>query len=147
MLLTYYIIHSIFRFKRLTGRCEVAVTTRDYKYYSPRHKHRRSLSQPLLNIHESAVWYTSQLYTNIKFLKGIFTCSFYSLFVYMITSIQAFSGSDSSPLVGSSSEYQPNNEVRPMLHFMLQISFSCEHHMNLLFVHLPLEKHANCYLF
>ncbi|XP_078162367.1 PPR containing protein isoform X1 [Carex rostrata] len=65
-------------FKRLTGRCEVAVTTRDYKYYSPRHKHRRSLSQPLLNIHESA----------------------------------AFSGSDSSPLVGSSSEYQPNNELQ-----------------------------------
>ncbi|XP_078161849.1 uncharacterized protein LOC144557192 [Carex rostrata] len=39
---------------------------------------RRSLSQPLLNIHESA----------------------------------AFSGSDSSPLLVSSSEYQPNNELQ-----------------------------------
>ncbi|KAJ1692496.1 hypothetical protein LUZ63_009194 [Rhynchospora breviuscula] len=63
-------------FKRLTGRCEVALLTRDYKYYSPRHKHRRSLSQPLLNIHESA----------------------------------AFSGSDSSPIVVSPSEYHQSNE-------------------------------------
>ncbi|KAJ3672291.1 hypothetical protein LUZ60_007012 [Juncus effusus] len=63
-------------FKRLTGRNEVAISARDYKYYSPRHKYRRSPSQPLFNIHESA----------------------------------AFSGSDSSPLVVSPSEYPQNNE-------------------------------------
>ncbi|CAK7326911.1 unnamed protein product [Dovyalis caffra] len=32
------------RFRRLTGRNEVAVSARDYKFYSPRHKYRRVLS-------------------------------------------------------------------------------------------------------
>ncbi|KAK8458485.1 hypothetical protein SEVIR_3G388301v4 [Setaria viridis] len=31
-----------YRFKRLTGRSEVAICSRDYKFYSPRHKFRRS---------------------------------------------------------------------------------------------------------
>ncbi|XP_021713711.1 uncharacterized protein At2g02148-like [Chenopodium quinoa] len=31
-------------FKRLTGRTEIAVTARDYKFYNPRHKVRRALS-------------------------------------------------------------------------------------------------------
>ncbi|XP_051145049.1 uncharacterized protein At2g02148 isoform X2 [Andrographis paniculata] len=31
-------------FKRLTGRTEVAVSSRDYKYYAPRHKYRRAIS-------------------------------------------------------------------------------------------------------
>ncbi|CAL1392507.1 unnamed protein product [Linum trigynum] len=31
-------------FKRLTGRSEVSVSAQDYKYYSPRHKYRRILS-------------------------------------------------------------------------------------------------------
>lgn len=38
-------------FKRLTGRCEVAISARDYKFYSPRHKYRRVASQSDSNIH------------------------------------------------------------------------------------------------
>ncbi|XP_010654778.1 uncharacterized protein At2g02148 isoform X4 [Vitis vinifera] len=37
-------------FKRLTGRDEVAVSARDYKFYSPRHKYRRVASNPVSNI-------------------------------------------------------------------------------------------------
>lgn len=36
-------------FKRLTGRNEVAISSRDYKFYSPRHKYRRTL-QPVFDI-------------------------------------------------------------------------------------------------
>lgn len=36
-------------FKRLTGRNEVAISSRDYKFYSPRHKYRRS-QQPVFDI-------------------------------------------------------------------------------------------------
>ena len=38
------------RFKRLTGRNEVAVSARDYKFYSPRHKYRRVSSSSVSNI-------------------------------------------------------------------------------------------------
>ena len=38
------------RFKRLTGRSEVAVSPRDYKFYSPRHKYRRVASNSMSNI-------------------------------------------------------------------------------------------------
>jgi hypothetical protein len=38
------------RFKRLTGRSEVAVSSRDYKFYSPRHKYRRVVSNSVSNI-------------------------------------------------------------------------------------------------
>ncbi|KAM3298498.1 hypothetical protein ACQJBY_040120 [Aegilops geniculata] len=41
-------------FKRLTGRNEVAISSRDYKFYSPRHKYRRTL-QPVFDIHGSSV--------------------------------------------------------------------------------------------
>ncbi|XP_058098064.1 uncharacterized protein At2g02148 isoform X2 [Magnolia sinica] len=37
-------------FKRLTGRHEVVVTARDYKFYSPRHKYRRVPSHSVSNI-------------------------------------------------------------------------------------------------
>ncbi|XP_020113065.1 uncharacterized protein At2g02148 [Ananas comosus] len=37
-------------FKRLTGRTDVAVSARDYKFYSPRHKYRRTASQAVFNI-------------------------------------------------------------------------------------------------
>lgn len=37
-------------FKRLTGRREVAISARDYKFYSPRHKYRRVASQSVSNI-------------------------------------------------------------------------------------------------
>ncbi|KAJ0966807.1 hypothetical protein J5N97_023724 [Dioscorea zingiberensis] len=37
-------------FKRLTGRHEVAISARDYKFYSPRHKYRRVTSQSAPNI-------------------------------------------------------------------------------------------------
>ncbi|KAI4313376.1 hypothetical protein L6164_026363 [Bauhinia variegata] len=37
-------------FKRLTGRNEVAISARDYKFYSPRHKFRRATSNSLPNI-------------------------------------------------------------------------------------------------
>lgn len=37
-------------FKRLTGRSEVAVSSRDYKFYSPRHKYRRVVSNSVSNI-------------------------------------------------------------------------------------------------
>ncbi|KAJ4974322.1 hypothetical protein NE237_007496 [Protea cynaroides] len=37
-------------FKRLTGRQEVAVSSRDYKFYSPRHKYRRVVSHSVSNI-------------------------------------------------------------------------------------------------
>ncbi|XP_062229911.1 uncharacterized protein At2g02148 isoform X2 [Phragmites australis] len=40
-------------FKRLTGRNEVAVSSRDYKFYSPRHKFRRSV-QPGFDIPETS---------------------------------------------------------------------------------------------
>lgn len=39
-----------FRFKRLTGRNEVAISDADYKFYSPRHKYRRGTSISLANI-------------------------------------------------------------------------------------------------
>ncbi|KAG6713506.1 hypothetical protein I3842_05G156800 [Carya illinoinensis] len=37
-------------FKRLTGRNEVAVSARDYKFYSPRHKYRRVATNSVSNI-------------------------------------------------------------------------------------------------
>lgn len=37
-------------FKRLTGRLEVAITARDYKFYSPRHKYRRVPSHSVSSI-------------------------------------------------------------------------------------------------
>ncbi|GAB4848174.1 hypothetical protein Ancab_002842 [Ancistrocladus abbreviatus] len=37
-------------FKRLTGRNEVTISAQDYKFYSPRHKYRRVLSNPLTNV-------------------------------------------------------------------------------------------------
>ncbi|KAI3453230.1 hypothetical protein Pfo_009893 [Paulownia fortunei] len=37
-------------FKRLTGRNEVAVSARDYKFYAPRHKYRRVISNSISNI-------------------------------------------------------------------------------------------------
>ncbi|XP_048319286.1 uncharacterized protein At2g02148 isoform X1 [Ziziphus jujuba] len=37
-------------FKRLTGRDEVFVSARDYKFYSPRHKYRRAASNSVSNI-------------------------------------------------------------------------------------------------
>ncbi|KAK4400155.1 hypothetical protein Sango_1121600 [Sesamum angolense] len=40
----------IFLFKRLTGRSEVAVSARDYKFYAPRHKYRRVISNSISNI-------------------------------------------------------------------------------------------------
>ncbi|VAI94112.1 unnamed protein product [Triticum turgidum subsp. durum] len=41
-------------FKRLTGRSEVAISSRDYKFYSPRHKYRRTL-QPVFDIPGTSV--------------------------------------------------------------------------------------------
>lgn len=41
-------------FKRLTGRNEVAISSRDYKFYSPRHKYRRTL-QPVFDIPGTSV--------------------------------------------------------------------------------------------
>lgn len=38
------------RFKRLTGRNEVAVSARDYKFYAPRHKYRRAVSNSNSNM-------------------------------------------------------------------------------------------------
>ncbi|KAH9698674.1 hypothetical protein KPL71_024096 [Citrus sinensis] len=38
------------RFKRLTGRNEVAISAQDYKFYSPRHKYRRVASNSVSNI-------------------------------------------------------------------------------------------------
>ncbi|GJQ94226.1 putative pentatricopeptide repeat-containing protein [Tanacetum coccineum] len=37
-------------FKRLTGRSDVAVSPRDYKFYAPRHKYRRSGQNPVSSI-------------------------------------------------------------------------------------------------
>ncbi|KAJ6726125.1 C2H2 ZINC FINGER CGI-62-RELATED [Salix purpurea] len=37
-------MYSYDRFRRLTGRSEVAVSARDFKFHSPRHKFRRALS-------------------------------------------------------------------------------------------------------
>lgn len=37
-------------FKRLTGRHEVSISARDYKFYSPRHKYRRAQSDSISNI-------------------------------------------------------------------------------------------------
>lgn len=37
-------------FKRLTGRSEVAISARDYKFYSPRHKYRRGSTNSVPNI-------------------------------------------------------------------------------------------------
>ncbi|KAG6482570.1 hypothetical protein ZIOFF_059202 [Zingiber officinale] len=37
-------------FKRLTGRHEVAISARDYKFYSPRHKYKRGAPHPMSNI-------------------------------------------------------------------------------------------------
>lgn len=37
-------------FKRLTGRLEVAISARDYKFYAPRHKYRRVMPNPIHNM-------------------------------------------------------------------------------------------------
>ncbi|KAL7110912.1 hypothetical protein ACP275_05G055600 [Erythranthe tilingii] len=37
-------------FKRLTGRSEVAISARDYKFYAPRHKYRRGISNSISSI-------------------------------------------------------------------------------------------------
>ncbi|XP_065872963.1 uncharacterized protein At2g02148 [Euphorbia lathyris] len=51
-------------FKRLTGRNDVAVTSRDYKFYSPRHKYRRVVSNipglPTLSATDSPTMTTAQ---------------------------------------------------------------------------------------
>lgn len=43
-------IAHFYRFKRLTGRNEVAISAQDYKFYSPRHKYRRVTSNSVSNI-------------------------------------------------------------------------------------------------
>ncbi|XP_031100898.1 uncharacterized protein At2g02148 isoform X3 [Ipomoea triloba] len=43
-------IDDIEWFKRLTGRSEVAVSPKDYKFYAPRHKYRRVASNSIPNI-------------------------------------------------------------------------------------------------
>jgi len=40
----------VFRFKRLTGRNEVAISANDYTFHSPRHMYRRGASISLPNI-------------------------------------------------------------------------------------------------
>ncbi|XP_078440557.1 PPR containing protein isoform X2 [Wolffia australiana] len=40
-------------FKRLTGRCQAAISERDYKFYSPRHKCRRAPSETVTDFPES----------------------------------------------------------------------------------------------
>lgn len=42
--------HISSRFKRLTGRNDVAVSARDYKFYAPRHKYRRVASNSNSNM-------------------------------------------------------------------------------------------------
>ncbi|WCJ17625.1 hypothetical protein M5689_000030 [Euphorbia peplus] len=57
-------IEDVEWFKRLTGRNEVAVTSRDYKFYSPRHKYRRVVSNipglPTLSATDSPTMTTAQ---------------------------------------------------------------------------------------
>ncbi|KAG6407637.1 hypothetical protein SASPL_130633 [Salvia splendens] len=46
-----HLLHNISnRFKRLTGRNDVAVFARDYKFYAPRHKYRRGVSNSNSNL-------------------------------------------------------------------------------------------------
>ena len=40
----------LYRFRRLTGRSEVAVSAQDYKFYSPRHKYRRVAANSVSSI-------------------------------------------------------------------------------------------------
>ncbi|RAL48050.1 hypothetical protein DM860_017841 [Cuscuta australis] len=47
---TSMLIDDIEWFKRLTGRSEVSVSPRDYKFYAPRHKYRRVASNPIPNM-------------------------------------------------------------------------------------------------
>lgn len=54
-----HLLHNILnRFKRLTGRNEVAVSARDYKFYAPRHKYRRVMSNSNSNMPGLPVSYT-----------------------------------------------------------------------------------------
>jgi hypothetical protein len=53
------------RFRRLTGRSEVAVSAQDYKFYSPRHKFRRVLSNiPGLAV-SSSPCYASKIWSTL----------------------------------------------------------------------------------
>lgn len=52
-------------FKRLTGRNEIAISARDYKFYAPRHKYRRVASAPVPSI--SVLQHTLQ--TPLKHLQ------------------------------------------------------------------------------
>lgn len=104
-----HLLHYIFnRFRRLTGRNEVAVSDRDYKFYAPRHKYRRGVSNSISNIPGLPV----------SFLRT-FSCTFGFQFTILkirrITTLyifQAFSSPENSSSMATSQGYPPENEVR-----------------------------------
>ncbi|KAI5385502.1 hypothetical protein KIW84_072196 [Lathyrus oleraceus] len=62
-----------FRFKRLTGRNEVAISANDYKFYSPRHKYRRGTSISLPNIQDIPSYSGAESSTTMTTTQGFRT--------------------------------------------------------------------------
>ena len=86
----YIIGYCHCRFKRLTGRNEVAVSARDYKFYCPRHKHRR-VNSSACSIHGLSVRPINTRFSEFKKQSDIVI-----FFVFIVK--QTFPGMDPSTL-------------------------------------------------
>lgn len=69
--LDHLLLYISSRFKRLTGRNEVTVSARDYKFYAPRHKYRRAVSNSNSNMPGLPVSYVEFFKLRCRFLTAI----------------------------------------------------------------------------
>lgn len=95
------------RFKRLTGRNEAAISARDYKFYSPRHKYRRISSNSISSI--SGLSVRSYMFITRILIAWIHSCS--KTLASSAAFFQTFPGTDSSSIV-TAQGYRSVNEVR-----------------------------------
>lgn len=115
--LHHYIIgYRHYRFKRLTGRNEVAVSARDYKFYCPRHKHRR-IQNSVSSIHGLPVRPINTLFIVFSELEEQVTVYLFGL----IFVLQTFPGIDSSSLANTQG-FRSVSEVRA---YSFQIYTQC----------------------
>lgn len=94
------------RFKRLTGRNEVAVSARDYKFYAPRHKYRRVASSSVSSIPGLPVSFGLHAKSLALWLLKV-------KLIYHILDVcsQTFPGSDDSSPMATAQGYRSISEV------------------------------------
>lgn len=101
----------LFRFRRMTGRNEVTVSPRDYKFYAPRHKYRRA-SNSISNITGFSVSFNDVLVVICNYASFFqFICLenwlvFFSAHVY-----QAFTSTDNASSFAAGQSYRSVSEV------------------------------------